>query len=127
MAHPFLPKKERSMYINENVVENVDPRNAFQRLNRQAIVWLLQANGIEGIHDGMPKDKLEKIAEINSDDILEVRADGKYRYKNVVAYLNHNGETKIERPDCADTLLVPKEPVKRGRKPTQKEEPQVSE
>ena len=115
------------MFINENVVDNVDPRNAFQRLNRQGIIWLLQANGVEGVHDGMPKDKLEKLADINSDELLEVRADGKYRYKNVVAYLNHNGETKIERPDCAETLLVAKEPVKRGRKPVVKEETIISE
>lgn len=106
------------MFVNSSVVDNVDPRNAFQRLNRQSLVWLLQANGVADVSDTMPKDKLEKIADINADDILEVRADGKYRYKNVVAYLSNNGETKIERPNFDGVEEPVKKVSKKANKPS---------
>lgn len=74
-----------------------DPRGALERLSRQSLYYLLVANKVQGVTDSMPKDKMLKMAELH-DGLIDYRADGKFSYKNVEAYLDNNNQIKIVRP-----------------------------
>lgn len=75
-----------------------DNRPPFEKLNRMSLYYLLWSNGIENVSDSMPKDKLVKIAELNSDLLLVAGPNGTYGYKNVVAYKDQFGSIVIQRP-----------------------------
>lgn len=102
-----------------------DPRSALERLSRQSLYYLLVANGIEGISDGMPKTRLIKIAELNADELVKYNEAGHFQYRKVAAYKDQNGAIKIERPACTmpkvfldDADVVVSKPV--GKPPSTK-------
>lgn len=105
-----------------------DTRTAFERLSRQSLYYLLVANGVTGISDGMPKTRLIKIAELETDKLLKYNEAGQFQYKKVSAYKDQNGAIKIERPACTipdDVAAEDKAPVEVkksvGRPPASKE------
>lgn len=77
-----------------------DSRQIFEKLSRLSLYYLMRANNIPNITDDMPKTRLVKIADLESDKLVDVRGEGEFAFKNVKAYKDFSGSIKIERPAC---------------------------
>lgn len=96
-----------------------DDRKIFEKLSRLSLYYLLRANNIQNITDDLPKTRLVKIADLESEKLVDVRGNGEFAFKNVTAYKDFSGSIKIERPACTyEGYEEPDEKVaakKRGR------------
>jgi len=112
----------------------IDTRQPLELLNRQSLVYLLFANGIDGWNEQMPKTDLLKIAQVHMDKLVSAESDG-IRYKNVFYHVNEARGVVIQRPkehieksmpkaveEVKEPIEVPKAFAKPGRPPKAVEE-----